>query len=84
MIPSSRGEFRTRRWYKDTNTSGYRKDLCGKEKSSITFIGGIKMKKASRIIKKALFQVSWVTWTPAKRYVYLWQRTCSRPETGIR
>jgi len=30
-------------------------------------------------IKQVLFQLSWLFWTPAKRYSYLWQRTCSRP-----
>ncbi len=27
---------------------------------------------------RALFQLKWLFWTPEKRYVYLWNRTCGR------
>ncbi len=37
------------------------------------------MEKARGILKQVIFQVSWLMWTPARRYSYLWQRTCSRP-----
>jgi hypothetical protein len=42
------------------------------------------MERARGIFKRVLFQVSWATWTPAKRYIYLWQRTCGRPEAAVR
>jgi hypothetical protein len=40
------------------------------------------MTKATGIAKQALFQISWLFWTPEKRYSYLWQRTCARPCLG--
>ena len=36
------------------------------------------MERALGIFKQALFQLNWLFWTPAKRYSYLWQRTCGR------
>ena len=29
-------------------------------------------------LEKALFQLKWLFWSPERRYVYLWNRTCGR------
>ncbi len=30
------------------------------------------------ILNRAMFQLKWLLWTPQRRYVYLWNRTCGR------
>lgn len=29
-------------------------------------------------VEKAFFQIQWMFWSPAKRYVYLWNRTSGK------
>lgn len=36
------------------------------------------MKRFSDHLARALFQLKWLFWTPEKKYVYLWNRTCGR------
>ena len=36
------------------------------------------MERVNKLLNKALFQVRWLAWTPERRYVYLWNRTCSK------
>lgn len=39
------------------------------------------MSKVKSALRQVLFQVNWMTWTPEKRYLYLWQRTSSHLNT---
>jgi hypothetical protein len=36
------------------------------------------MAELARAASRALFQLKWLFWTPEKRYVYLWNRTCRK------
>ncbi len=36
------------------------------------------MEQINRALNRALFQLKWLVWTPERRYVYLWNRTCGK------